>query len=117
MIIALVSDLIFASRISATAAHAGVAVDTRQSARLPESDEAPRAVLVDLTISNGDPFDAIREAKTRWPDVAVIGFFPHVQVDLKRQAEAAGADQVMPRSVFSEQLPEILRRFSDQRED
>ncbi len=114
MIIALVSDLIFASRISATAAHVGAEVDARQSSQLPDSDAPPAAVIVDLTITNGDPFEAIRDAKARWPEVVVIGFFPHVQTDLKRQAQAAGADQILPRSVFTEQLPDILRRFAGQ---
>ena len=38
----------------------------------------------------------------------VIGFLSHVDKELARQAEAAGVSQVMPRSQFSETLPDLL---------
>jgi hypothetical protein len=38
----------------------------------------------------------------------VIGFLSHVDKDLAREAEAAGVSQVMPRSQFSENLPDLL---------
>ncbi|HXG65442.1 MAG TPA: hypothetical protein VNO70_10055, partial [Blastocatellia bacterium] len=41
-------------------------------------------------------------------DVPIIGFLSHVQVDLKRQAEMAGCDYVIPRSLFSQALPQIV---------
>ena len=38
----------------------------------------------------------------------VIGFLSHVDKELAREAEAAGVSQVMPRSQFSETLPDLL---------
>ena len=38
----------------------------------------------------------------------VIGFLSHVDKELARKAEAAGVTQVMPRSQFSEGLPDLL---------
>lgn len=111
MILAVVSDLIFVSRISEAAANVGVAIDVRQLAELAAAEDMPEAMIVDLTLGRGDPFELIREAKRRWPATKVIGFFPHVQVELKRQAEAAGADRVLPRSVFNEQLAGLLREL------
>jgi hypothetical protein len=40
----------------------------------------------------------------------VIGFLSHLQGDLKAKAMEAGCDMVMPRSAFSQNLPNLLRR-------
>ena len=40
--------------------------------------------------------------------MTVIGFLSHVDKELAREAEAAGVSQVMPRSQFSETLPDLL---------
>lgn len=55
-------------------------------------------------------FDAVREIEKlkASQSVPIIGFFSHVQVDLKRGAEQAGAQEVLPRSVFTERLADIL---------
>ena len=41
---------------------------------------------------------------------SVIGFLSHLQGDLKAKAMEAGCDMVMPRSAFSQNLPNLLRR-------
>ena len=41
---------------------------------------------------------------------SVIGFLSHLQGDLKVKALEAGCDMVMPRSAFSQNLPNLLRR-------
>jgi hypothetical protein len=40
----------------------------------------------------------------------VIGFLSHVQGDLQQKAHEAGCDMVLPRSAFSQNLPQLLRR-------
>jgi len=40
----------------------------------------------------------------------IIGFLSHVQGDLKLRAQEAGCDMVLPRSAFSQNLPQLLRR-------
>jgi hypothetical protein len=40
----------------------------------------------------------------------VIGFLSHVQGDLKQKAHEVGCDMVLPRSAFSQNLPQLLRR-------
>jgi hypothetical protein len=42
------------------------------------------------------------------PHLRVIAFLSHVQTGLAEQAKTAGFDEVMPRSKFSMNLPEIL---------
>jgi hypothetical protein len=41
---------------------------------------------------------------------SIIGFLNHLQGDLKAKATEAGCDMVMPRSAFSQNLPNLLRR-------
>ena len=41
-------------------------------------------------------------------DVPLVGFFSHVQTELQRQAQEAGYDRVLPRSVFTRDLADIL---------
>jgi hypothetical protein len=41
---------------------------------------------------------------------SIVGFVSHVQGDLKVKALDAGCDAVMPRSAFSQNLPQLLRR-------
>jgi hypothetical protein len=38
----------------------------------------------------------------------LLGFFSHVEVELQRQALAAGYQEVIPRSVFARDLAQIL---------
>jgi hypothetical protein len=44
--------------------------------------------------------------------INLIGYLSHVQGELKVQAQEAGCDMVMPRSAFSQNLPQILKRHS-----
>jgi hypothetical protein len=41
--------------------------------------------------------------------VPLVGFFSHVQTELRERALAAGFDRVLPRSAFVQQLPQILQ--------
>ena len=41
---------------------------------------------------------------------SIIGFLSHVQGDLKQKAHEVGCDMVLPRSAFSQNLPQLLRR-------
>ncbi len=69
---------------------------------------APRTVLVDMHSDGLAPDEAIRSVKSACPHARVVAFFSHVQTELKAQAEAAGADDVWPRSAFVQRLPELL---------
>lgn len=117
-LIALVADLIFGSKISATAVHLGVAVRiVRSAAALIEAVTgaaavAPSRVLLDLSVEGLDGPALVRDLKQRAPGVVVVAFLPHVEVELAKQARAAGADQVLARAAFVKQLPEILRELS-----
>lgn len=108
-IVACVDDLFFRSKIEATARHLNVPVQFVKPSELPRASAGAAAVLMELS-SNGDAVAAVeqlRGGKSK-SDVPVIGFLSHVDKDLARQAEAAGVTRVMPRSEFSEGLPDLL---------
>jgi CheY-like chemotaxis protein len=119
-VLAAVSDLMFVSKIAAAARLAGCPVEFfRQTEKLAENlKEAipaePCLVIVDLNEKSLDPVTLIAGLKAA-PEtrrVQVIAYLSHVQHELKREAEKAGADLVLPRSVFSQNLYDLLRQHS-----
>jgi DNA-binding NarL/FixJ family response regulator len=110
-LIACVEDLFFRSKIEATARHLNVPLRFVGASELFASCNADgtAAVLMDLS-GNGDPLAAVRALRAARATAAlpVIGFLSHVDRKLAEDAEAAGVTQVMPRSQFSETLPDLL---------
>ncbi len=112
MVFALVGDLLFRSKIEAIAGACGVAVRTALPSEAVELPAEATRVLVDLTAS-GDPFAVIERFRAADAEIEIVGFFPHVETDLKRRALAAGATRVLPRGTFVERLPEMLLEGSE----
>jgi CheY-like chemotaxis protein len=110
-VVACVEDLFFRSKIEATARHLNVPVKFVSAKELTRASGSPEtaAVLLELS-SNGDCLAAMRELRggKTTKELPVIGFLSHVDKQLARDAEAAGVTQVMPRSQFSETLPDLL---------
>ena len=113
-IIAVVDDLFFASKIRGTAEQAGIPVSfARKIEGLIESalQNQPAIIIVDLHSQKIDPIELARQLKAdeRLCDIPLVGFFSHVQTELQQQAQTAGFDQVMPRSMFTRNLALILQ--------
>ncbi len=67
--------------------------------------------MFDLNNANAKPLTLIPKIKAKLKrGTSVIGFLSHLQGDLKAKAIEAGCDMVMPRSAFSQNLPNLLRR-------
>ena len=115
-VLAAVSDLIFLSKISAAARQAGCPLEFfRQAEKLKEAIPGdPCIVIVDLNNTGIDPVALIAELKAapKTDHAQVIAYLSHVHHELKREAEKAGADLVLPRSVFSQNLYDLLRQHS-----
>jgi CheY-like chemotaxis protein len=116
MILAVVDDLLFLSKIQQTAKHLGVAVKSARPADLPKlgSDGVANALIIDLNHRSGKALEVLRTLKSdlKTKDLAVIGFVAHVQDDLIAAARHAGCDLILARSAFVSQLPSLLQRFS-----
>ena len=113
MVLVAVDDLLFSSKIRATAKQAGVELTF---ARSPEEilerarTGRPTLAIFDLNSGKTDPVATIAALK-RDPALAgirTIGFASHVHTDLIAAARSAGADQVLPRSAFAGNLADIL---------
>lgn len=101
----LVDDLFFSSKISATAKQAGAQVVFCRSADEVPSDA--NRICVDLNATTFNPIEEIRKVRTTLT-VPIVAYLSHVQVELKKQAEEAGATEVMPRSAFVQRLAALL---------
>ena len=113
IVLAIVDDMFFASKIRATAEAVGIEIGFPRSVeKLIEKarEVKPRLVIVDLHNTKIDPVALSSELKSNEDlrDVQLLGFFSHVHTDLQRNAMAAGFDQVIPRSVFARDLAQIL---------
>ena len=105
--------MFFASKIRAVAEAVGAEISFPRSkeALLQKVRETkPRLIIVDLHNQKIDPNVLASEVKSdeQLRGIRLLGFFSHVQTELQRNAIAAGFDQVIPRSVFARDLPNIL---------
>jgi len=112
MLIAVVTDLIFSTKITGTAKalqkpYAVARTVEKLAEHLNAAPESP-LVIIDLNSAGLDTVAAIRTAKSHPKNPRVIAFLSHVEVELAQQAREAGADQVMARSGFVNQLPALL---------
>ena len=113
MVLVAVDDLLFSSKIRATAKGAGVEVTfARSPSEILEGARAlaPSLVIFDLNSGKTDPIATIAAMK-RDPALAgirAIGFVSHVDTPAIQAARAAGADEIMARSTFAGDLAGIL---------
>jgi hypothetical protein len=113
-----IEDLFFLAKIQETAKKVGVKVgflknEKEAIAKLTDGEESERPSLIvfDLNNFNAKPLSLIPKIKAKLKkSTSIIGFLSHVQADLKAKAIEAGCDTVMPRSAFSQNLPNLLRR-------
>ncbi|HLK03066.1 MAG TPA: hypothetical protein VKT53_01400 [Candidatus Acidoferrum sp.] len=113
-VVAYMDDLFFQMKLAETAKHLHVEVKVAASpdALLQLMDPLPKFVIVDLNARNA-PLQAAQALLRQQPTLPIIGFLSHVQTDLAAQAKAAGFQQVMPRSQFTTNLPQILAMAKD----
>jgi DNA-binding NarL/FixJ family response regulator len=74
-------------------------------------EEKPSLIIFDLNNASAKPLSVIPKLKSKLKKATnIIGFVSHVQGELKMKAQEAGCDMVVPRSAFSQNLAQILRR-------
>jgi hypothetical protein len=120
-----IEDLFFLAKIQEAARKLGVKVefvkgDKDVLDRITSSSEADRPALLvfDLNNAAAKPLTLIPKIRTKLKkSVSIIGFLSHLQGDLKMKATEAGCDTVMPRSAFSQSLPNLLRRYGMEEEE
>ncbi len=105
-------DLIFTSKVTGTAAALGLRCDLARDtasglARLQAGNV--RCVLCDLSNPGLNLADLMAAMPACRP--AIVAFGSHVNVATLQEARDAGCTEVMPRSRFSAELPDLLRRY------
>ena len=118
LIVAVVDDIFFASKIRATSQSIGkrMVLVRNLDQLMAELEQTPDLIIVDLHNRKTDPLEVAKMLKGRdaWKSVPLLGFFSHVETELQREALAAGYDKVVPRSVFSRDLVKILETTESQ---
>ena len=113
MILVAVDDLLFSSKIRATAKQLGVQISF---ARTPDDILAqartlrPTLVVFDINCRKADPINTVATLKSdpELKHIPTTGFVSHVDTSLILAAREAGMDEVMARSAFAANLPQIL---------
>ena len=109
-IVAVITDLMFQSRLQEQARALGyqvVVAETPEAIREALGD----AALVVLDLHAGVDWQrAVALAKER--AVPVLAFGRHTEAQLLRSAREAGCDRVVPRSTFVEELPRLVEELT-----
>jgi CheY-like chemotaxis protein len=114
-----VEDLFITAKVQESAKKLGVKVafvknEKDAIAELTSGDEQnkPALIVFDLNNANAKPLTLIPKLKAKLKrSASIIGFLSTIQGDLKAKAVEAGCDTVMPRAAFSQNLPNLLRRY------
>lgn len=104
----LIADLIFRSKVDATARALGLPLTYLSMASDPQGVCQPGSLLlVDLNFSS-EVIAFIQRLKQAKTPPRIVGYLSHVQTDLAKVARQAGVDEVLPQSIFSKRLPDLL---------
>ncbi len=115
-VVAVIDDLFFTVKILDAAKRAGMTMESVKSEidAIDKARTAPALMIIDLNCGAIDPVRLITALKSdpETKPLNLIGFISHVQGELKVQAQQAGCDMVLARSAFSQNLPQLLKRYA-----
>jgi CheY-like chemotaxis protein len=117
-IFAFVDDLFFLAKIQETARKMNIKVefvktDKDLQEKMGQNGDKPSLIIFDLNNVGAKPLTTIPKLKSKLKKgTNIIGFVSHVQGELKMKAQEAGCDMVLPRSAFSQNLAQLLRRHA-----
>ena len=109
-------DLIFTSKVTGTARALGHQVITAGNVALVSAlleRWSPEVVFVDLSAGDLVVPTALLAYKALAPTSPFVAFGAHVDTATLAAASAAGCDPVLPRSRFTAELPDLIRRYFD----
>ncbi|RUL85919.1 DNA-binding transcriptional response regulator [Tautonia sociabilis] len=107
-------DLIFTSKITGTARELGhrvLVAGTEELARSMIEQWRPRGVFVDLSAGEMVRPEALMAYRAIAPETRFVAFGSHVDAKALGDAWDAGCEEVLPRSRFTAELPELIRRL------
>jgi hypothetical protein len=101
-VVAVATDLLLASRVEAMLSAAGHEVTLAGSLQEAPLDRAD-LLVADLDAESPEALVGL--------GVPVLGFYSHVNVEIRQAAEAAGVDCVVPRSRMARELPDLAAKL------
>jgi PleD family two-component response regulator len=114
-VLAVLDDLFFTVKINESAKRAGLPIEFLKSEKdvLEKAKEKPSLIIIDLNFAGIHPLELIAglKANADTKGINLLSYVSHVQGELKQQAQEAGADMVLARSAFSQNLLQILKRY------
>jgi len=115
-VLAVVDDLLFTVKISDTAKRLGLETEFLKSDTdvFDRAKTDPLMIIIDLNATSVQPLKLIEKLKgdPELKSINLIAYLSHVQGELKLKAQEAGANLVMARSAFSQNLPQLLKRHA-----
>jgi CheY-like chemotaxis protein len=110
-VVAFVPDLLFGSNVAGAlraAGHDPVLVGDVDALRreLAHAD----ALIVDLTSDAADRIEQVRLHRTT--DLPTLAFYSHVETEVRRRAQQAGFDLVVPRSRMAREGAALVQRLA-----
>jgi CheY-like chemotaxis protein len=109
MLVYVVRDLLFVSKIREAAESAGLAVQgVRDVETLPAVARGARLVVLDLALPQSMRALEVLAADPATADVPTVGFVGHERRDVMETAKALGCRQVMAKGEFATRLPALV---------
>jgi hypothetical protein len=106
-VVALIPDLLFGSNVLGTLQAGGHAVALVST---PAVDAETDVLVVDLTSDVQARLDAVRAVLR--PGLRTLGFYSHVEADVRALALEAGFDLVVPRSRMAREGAALVDRLA-----
>lgn len=111
-VLVIVKDLFFQTRLQGGLVHLGLRPRFIERADdLVAAAPGVALAIVDLAARQVDPIEAIRSARAARPDLPILAFGSHVNLDLRQRAIAAGASRVVANSAIATELGGIVGRL------
>jgi CheY-like chemotaxis protein len=109
-VVAFIPDLLFGSNVVGALGAAGhEVVLAADEATLRRELPGSQLLIVDLTADAEQRIEQVRQI-TR-TGVPALAFYAHVEAEIRRQAEAAGFELVVPRSRMAREGAQLVERL------
>ncbi len=112
-VVAFVPDLMFGSGVVTSLRASGhEPVLVGDPAGLARELPGAQVLVVDLTADAAERIAAVARVIGDFEQVRTLGFYSHVEADVRAQAEQAGFDLVIPRSRMAREGVALVERLS-----
>ena len=116
MLVYVVRDLLFVSKIREAAEPLGVAVQpVRDVETLPAAAQSARLVVLDLGLPQAMRALELLASDPATAGIPTVGFVGHEHLDVMQTAKALGCSQVMAKGEFAQKLGGLLRGIAEER--